>query len=240
MKQLLSTTSGRLGICWILIVSSCTFSLTIEPDSVSAKPGRFDFKKLTTISLKNLSGSTIVVDSIYIRFQNGDSSDFRVGSGCQTSKFMECLYNGWVYGYSMKSLRYLHDSLYVLQDSAGNVSSVSIAPDGSVDFDIYPIVNCPFCARMPLLPKTTEYLYIFHTLSGGYDTLFFYIDDQTYVKRNRIQNRQKRHEADKEEMFDLTGRPVNMRVRNPQRVVIARSKGVDKKCRKVIKLSCDR
>ncbi len=76
---------SRRHFFYILILSGCAFGLSIIPDSVSKSTAPMSYYdlRLETITLKNKSNSVVVVDSILIRFQNGDSSDFRMGFDCR-------------------------------------------------------------------------------------------------------------------------------------------------------------
>jgi hypothetical protein len=207
---------------WIFILSSCTLGLNIIPDSISKSvaPMSYYGLPLETIKLKNQSNTVIAVDSILIRFQNGDSSDFRMGFDCQPTQFYDYNYKGWVYGSFNKTLRYLRDSLFLLQDSVGNIITISIAPNDSADFIVYLVVNCPICGRMPSFPKTTRYLYLFHSSSGKSDSLKVYIDDKTFIEKTRMPNRTRFKQNENTKKYDFAGRMVHASARHSYGIII--------------------
>ncbi len=147
----------------VLFLPACGFGFNIQPDSIVVDS--FSFLKMhsaiDTIYLKNETNSTMTIDSIKIRFIDGNPTDFRKGIDCQPEEFLEYNYQGWLYGDTRISLRYLRDSLFMLQDSSGNLIKISLNPNDSTFFYIQEIINCLFCGRMPSFPATSKYIYSF-------------------------------------------------------------------------------
>lgn len=130
-------------------------SLTISPNSMSPVTAAFD-----TIAIVNTSNNVVSIDTVTITFLNGDSADFRCGVGC--TDFSCFNYGGWSYGATThQALRYLHDSLYLLQDLSTGVVKYTLQPHDSAEFIVYSAINCPVCNRMPAFPKTTHFRYDF-------------------------------------------------------------------------------
>jgi hypothetical protein len=158
----------KLLLLLLLLLPTCGFGLIIHPDSIvlNIKPMMAMHSPIDTVCLKNETNAAIIIDSIKIRFCNGDSEDFKKGFDCQPAQFLDYNYRGWLYGATHTSLRYLRDSLYLLQDSLGNQTTITIHPNDSAFFNLQVITNCPFCGRMPSFPKASKYIYSFH-LSGN-------------------------------------------------------------------------
>ena len=171
----------------VAFLPSLSFSLNIHPDSMSLhiSPMTAMHSAIDTVCLKNGASTAITIDSIHIFFLNGDTArDFRMGSDCHPGQFLEYNYNGWVYGTTHTTLRYVRDSLFLLQDSAGNATSISINPNDSEFFYVHVITNCPICGRMPSFPNTSKYRYSFH-ISGdaGFNLIVFINDAGTTSNR---------------------------------------------------------
>jgi hypothetical protein len=176
----------RLYSCWFLLIPACCYALQVVPDSVSKSvhPMLMIDSALDSVFLKNNTAATVIVDSIVIRFLDGDSLDFSRGSDCRPSVYYDYVYRGWTYGLTYETLRYMRDSLFLLQDSAGNPISLSIGPNDSALFTLYIIINCPICGRMPAFPATTRYLYTFHTSTGTSADLAVTVVDLTSTRRD--------------------------------------------------------
>ena len=145
-----------------------------------------------------------------------------MGIDCRPTQFYDYNYDGWVYGSLNKTLRYLRDSLFLLQDTSGNIATISIAPNDSSDFIIYLVVNCPLCARSPSFPKTTRYLYLFQNSSGRSDSLKVYINDKTFIEKPRMPDRPQFTQIGNAKIFDFAGRTVDARARHSYGIVISK------------------
>ncbi len=167
----------------LLIFFDDSFGLNLNPDSLAKdiSPMSHYSLPLGTITIKNESDQKVIVDSVNIRFLNGDSMDFKMGIDCQPDEFYDYNYRGWVYGITYMSLRHVQDSLFTLQDSLGDRVSFSINAHDSSQFVLYLIVNCPMCGRMPSFPSTTNFLYLFHS-TGHSDSLIINVQDQTSIR----------------------------------------------------------
>jgi hypothetical protein len=143
--------------------------LTVVPESVSAElePSTSAFD---TIHLVNNTQATIRVDSITLRFLDGGPNskpgDFTACKACAPDSLGAYVYSGWLYGEN-QSLRYLRDSLFLIQDSHGVPVSVSVAGAASAPFALFFPVNCPFCGRLPAYPGTSRYAYTFIAANGS-------------------------------------------------------------------------
>lgn len=157
--------------------------LEIKPDSLSVSANLFQKynSDIDTIVIVNTGDRSLSIDTIKIKFLNGVQADFRCGVNCNS--LSDYNYNGWCYGYSLKTLRYLSDSLYMLQDSLGNPVGYSISAHDSLKFPLSVFVNCPICNRMPSFPSTTLFRYdfvdnngthVYFTLSLKNSTAVFY------------------------------------------------------------------
>lgn len=164
----------------VLLLPSHGSGVAIRPDSIALRiaPMTAMHSAIDTVCLKNGASTAITIDSIHIFFLNGDTArDFRMGSDCHPGQFLEYNYNGWVYGTTHTTLRYVRDSLFLLQDSAGNATSVTINPNDSEFFYVHVITNCPICGRMPSFPNTTRYRYFFHVPGDAGFNLIVLIND---------------------------------------------------------------
>lgn len=169
----------------LLLLSTFSFGLDLIPDSVISKSRdsliRGDLN-IDTVEIKNASSAAITVDSILIRFLDGDSLDFKRGIILSDPGYYAHVYNGWTYGRYSKSLGCLRDSLFLLIDSIGRPVSMSIAPESSIEFVICLPVNCITCGRMPAYPKTTRYQYLFNSTGTSSDSLKVILSENTSVK----------------------------------------------------------
>jgi hypothetical protein len=145
--------------------------LKAVPDSVRSdlRPGSRAFD---TVLLVNNSQVALRVDSITIRFLDGGANpnpgDFTACKSCAPDSLGAYVYSGWLYGSSQnQSLRYLRDSLFLIQDSHGAPVSLSVGGGASVPFALYFPVNCPFCGRPAAYPGATRYAFTFIASEGS-------------------------------------------------------------------------
>lgn len=183
MKRILQKT---LFAC---LLASCAFGLDIKPDSLSLALKSFD-----TITLYNNANDQIQIDTIFIKFQNGDSVDFERGKACDSANVSCYNYSGWSYGWSESSattisLRYVKDSLFLLQNSTGNPIEYTISPHDSLQFVVSTIVNCPACDRMPIFPATTKFQYAFITNDGQKASFLLTLNRPTNVSSIEVSRR---------------------------------------------------
>jgi hypothetical protein len=153
------------SFCLFLLAPILCLGLEVDPDSMalSLLPFANYNKVIDTIKLVNTGNGALTVDSVTIRFLDGDSMDFKRGYDCDWGKYYDYNYKGWVYGMTYLSLRYVKDSLFLLQDSSGVPITVSIPSHDTADFRLAMVVNCVVCGRMPAFPNTTRFLYTFYT-----------------------------------------------------------------------------
>jgi hypothetical protein len=125
-----------------------------------------------TILLVNPTQAALRVDSITIRLLDGGpnpkASDFTACKACAPDSLGAYVYGGWLYGTSQnQSLRYLRDSLFLIQDNHGVPVSLNVAGGASAPFALYFPVNCPFCGRLPAYPGATHYAFTFIAADGS-------------------------------------------------------------------------
>lgn len=167
---------------WNLMLACTIWGLEIKPVSLTISPS-FVSKisaAIDTITIKNTSEIVVTIDTVTITFLNGDSADFRNGVNCMDYTCFN--YNGWSYGaLSHQFLRYLRDSLYLLQDLSGNPVRYTLQPHDSMDFIVYSAINCPVCGRMPSFPATTRFRFDFVGGSGQHNSFFLNLENITAV-----------------------------------------------------------
>ncbi len=175
-------------IIFVCLVASCAFGLEVRPDSLSLTVNLMQnrYKVLDTITLHNPSGEQIQIDTVSIKFLNGDSIDFKRGKNCDSSNLSCYNYSGWTYGMfsnSMKSisLRYIKDSLFLLQDTAGNPVEYTIPSNDSLQFGVCSIINCSLCDRTPSFPATTKFQYSFIARNGQKASFLLTLNQPTNI-----------------------------------------------------------
>ena len=168
----------------LILFTLYSYGLDITPDSLTRGITWTDYHEaLDTLIISNPGTSEVRVDSITVRLLDGDSTDFIACSECEPGNFGNYAYRGWVFGVTDTTFRYVKDSLFLLQDGSGLPVSFSVAADGTAKFALHLMVNCPICGRMPSIPKTVHYAFMFHSSSGVTDTVTLTIQDSTPVKR---------------------------------------------------------
>jgi hypothetical protein len=174
-------------LIFVLFFFTVSHAITLAPDSssVTIQPMQSIDKVIDSVKICNTAPTSITIDSVIIKFLNGDSADFSRGKNCDPANFFQYFYGGWVFGISSKSLRYVRDSVFLLQDSLGVPVVISIGANSCTTFPLREITNCPVCGRMPSFPKTTRYSYTFCT-SGGNKVFLFKINDVTAVSNARV------------------------------------------------------
>lgn len=194
----------------IYLLTWYVFGLTLDPDSLtrSIAPLTNYNGPVDSVLITNEGAAMVTVDSVHIRFSNGDSGDFVAGRECRPDQFFEYVYGGWVLGGLNRSLRYVKDSLFLLQDSIGNPVSFSVAKDNPFIFRVYLPVNCPYCGRLPSFPSTTEYLYLFFTASGTVDSLYVTIYNSTSVTTMVWAAGSLRNASKKSGLYTITGQKL--------------------------------
>jgi hypothetical protein len=207
-KMRITTTYISLCLC---LIPCYSYGLTMEPDSIvmEIEPLMVYHEPVETLTISNQSDTDVTVDSITIHLLDGDSLDFSMGIDCQPGQFSEYNYRGWVYGTSNKSLRYCRDSLFLLQDSSGNPVTFTIALNGSIEFPVWLIVNCPVCGRMPSFPATEHYLYLFHTSGGDPDSLKVTIRDSGSTTVITTPTGKSGNRVVKKDKYNLAGQKLN-------------------------------
>lgn len=160
--------------------------LDVVPDTVNANAAR-GTRAFDTVSLVNRSPGSIRVDSILIRFLDGNKpGDFIACKGCAPESIGAYVYNGWLYGPgSNQSLRYLRDSLFLLQDAHGAPVSVTVGGTPS-PFALYFPINCPFCDRPAAYPAAAHYAYAFIGDDGSRADLTVSVGPTSGVFRREI------------------------------------------------------
>jgi hypothetical protein len=196
---------------FLLLCSSSIFGLEVKPDSLSftLKLMSNYYNALDTITLYNTSADRIQVDSVYIRFLNGVSTDFTAGKGLDPTQFSQYNYQGWVYGGANISLRYVKDSLFLLQDSVGNPLHWLLQPGDSLLFGLRVVVNCPVCGRKPSFPGTTRFLYSFIAADGRSVPFLLNLYQPVGIPsvRKVRENKQTRYSGS---FFNLCGRKIEI------------------------------
>lgn len=167
----------------VFLAASCTFGLDVKPDSMSLTLNLMQnyHNALDTIILYNPSDKQIQIDTVTIKFLNGNPLDFSMGKACDPTDSLHSrcyIYSGWFYGLSM-SLGYVRDSLFVLQNKG--VVQYTIQPRDSVQFSICAIINCPYCGRRPSFPATTKFLYSFNIRNGERASFLLKLNHPTIV-----------------------------------------------------------
>jgi hypothetical protein len=193
----------------IFALFTASYAITLVPDSssVTIQPMSSINTVIDSVKICNSDPASITIDSIIIKFLNGDSSDFARGKNCDPANFFQYFYGGWVFGASNKSLRYIRDSVFLLQDSLGAPVAISIGANSCITFPLREITNCPVCGRMPSFPKTTRYSYTFFT-SGGNKVFIFKINDMTPVSYGRVTSLLRYPAIHKTAACNLLGRNV--------------------------------
>jgi hypothetical protein len=195
-------------IILIYLVTS-SFAITLLPDSssVTIQPMQSINMVIDSVKICNTAPTPVTIDSIFIKFLNGDSTDFLMGINCDPANFNQYFYRGWVFGIANKSLRYVRDSVFLLQDSLGAPVAVSIGANSCTAFPLREITNCPVCGRMPSFPKTTRYSYTFCT-SGGNKVFLLKVNDVTPVSYGRVTSLLRYPAIHKTAVCNLLGRNV--------------------------------
>lgn len=89
-----------------------------------------------------------------------------------------------MYGASTaQSLRYLRDSLFLIQDSRGAPVALDIGAGATVPFGLDFPVNCPVCGRMPSYPGATRYAFTFVSSDAGRAELSLAVSHPTAAMR---------------------------------------------------------
>jgi hypothetical protein len=179
-------------------------SLTISPNSISRVTAAFD-----TIAIVNTSNNVVSIDSVTITFLNGDSADFRCGVGC--TDFSCFNYGGWSYGASThQALRYLKDSLYLLQDLSTGVVRYTLQPHDSLKFIVYSAINCPVCGRRPAFPTTTRFRFDFIGGNGERNSFLLNLENPTTTIFN-VKQKNNQSESKLNLYVNLRGQSINAR-----------------------------
>jgi hypothetical protein len=194
----------------LFMFAGFSFGLTIEPDVVvkNISPLMEYNAPIDTVIISNTGGTDVVVDSITIQLLDGDSIDFAAGKTCEPGSASCYLYGGWMFGSSNVTLRYLRDSLFLLQNSDGNPVTITVAANSTAEFEIELFVNCPVCGRMPSFPGTVDYRYLFYTAGQSPDTLQLKINPGTVLQRNTASYPVMKRLSIAGETFTITGRKI--------------------------------
>jgi hypothetical protein len=178
------------------LAASCAFGLDVKPDSLSLTVKLLPnyTKALDTITLYNNSSNRIQIDTVSIKFLDGNSTDFKRGKGCDSADWSCYNYNGWSYdvfsyGVIINSLRYSKDSLFLLQDSAGSLINYTILPHDSLQFGLRVISGCAICDQMPFFPATTNFQYSFIVTNGQRAAFHLTLHEPTHVAPVQIPHR---------------------------------------------------
>jgi hypothetical protein len=182
---------------YIFLAASCAFGLEVKPDSLSltVKLMQNLYKALDTITLHNTAGDQIQIDTVFVKFLNGgDSTDYKLGKNCDSLGWSCYNYSGWTYGGVASStkiidLRYIKDSLFVLQNAGSGPITYTIPPRDSIRFIVCAIINCPVCDRMPSFPATTKFLYTFVVSNGQKASFLLTLNQPTHVAPVQITHR---------------------------------------------------
>ncbi len=214
----------------LFLITGFSFGLTIEPDEVvkNISPLMVYYAPLDTVTISNTGGTDVVVDSITIQLLDGDSIDFATGSVCEPGDEACYLYQGWMYGSSNVTLRYLRDSLFLLQGTDGNPVTITVAANSTAEFEIELFVSCPVCGRMPSFPGTVDYRYLFYTAGGPPDTLLLMVNNSTGAQRTTASYPVVKRQSIADKEFTITGRKIGSAGKRYSGVV------VDGKTRKVL------
>jgi hypothetical protein len=163
--------SAIIPMVLLLATAAAAQGLEVGPqtltDNFRPETGAFD-----SVSLVNKTANALRVDSITIRFLDGGATprpaDFTACKTCPPDSIGAYFYGGWLYGSSFsQSLRYLRDSLFLIQDRFGAPVTVSLAPGASSTFALHYPVNCPVCGRPASYPGATRYAFTFIASEGG-------------------------------------------------------------------------
>ena len=198
---------------WLFFAISGILGLEIQPDSLSRtlRLLSYYYAPIDTIVLYNPGSERISIDTVFIKFLNGSiPTDFQAGKDCDPTHFYQYVYQGWVYGSDIVSLRYVSDSIFLLQDSVGIPRRYQLQPGDSLLFHLNVISNCPVCGRMPSFPATTRFLYSFIAAEGG-ATFLLTLDQPTAVSPARISSIKKPVRGI-EPYYNLRGQKVGMNV----------------------------
>ena len=108
-------------LLFLLFFFTASRAITLVPDSssVTIQPMQSIDKVIDSVRICSTAPASVTIDSIIIKFLNGDSADFSRGKNCNPQNYFEYFYQGWVYGMTNKTLRYIRDSVFLLQDSLG-------------------------------------------------------------------------------------------------------------------------
>jgi hypothetical protein len=175
-------------ILLVFLVASCAFGLEVKPDSLSLTVELLQnmYKALNTITLYNTTSDQIQIDTVFIKFLNGDSTDFKRGQNCDSSDWSCYNYGGWTYGGVASStiiiaLRYMKDSLFFMGKISGGPIEYTIPPHDSLQFSVRIITNCSVCDRMPSFPATTKFQYSFIARNGQKASFLLKLNEPTHV-----------------------------------------------------------
>lgn len=167
-------TSSLIAMAPLVLLPATTApaqGLEVSPRTVAGdfRPslGAFD-----TVTLLNKTADVLRVDSITIRFLDGGAdprpADFTACKACPPDTIGAYVYGGWLYGPTLaQSLRYLRDSLFLIQDRHGVPVTLSLSPGASAPFALFHPVNCPVCGREPGYPGATRYAFTFIASEGS-------------------------------------------------------------------------
>jgi hypothetical protein len=200
-----------LAACWLPTIA-LSAGIAIQPASIETdkQPG---YQPYDTVMVLNLSTTPLRVDSITLRFLNGgpnpNPNDFIACKTCPHDTLSHYVYGGWTYG-SMEaiSLRYVQDSLFLLQDQKGKPVSLELQALDSIAFPLEFPINCPVCGRLPSYPGATQYRFTFYSSDGSALALEVKLGSTTgmAVLRSRV------HQAPNSMKIDPLGRKPSYRL----------------------------
>lgn len=161
--------------------------LTAVPDSLRCEL-RTGSNAFDTVLLVNSGQTALRVDSITLRLLDGGANpkpgDFTACKACAPDSLGSYVYGGWLYGYAQnQSLRYLRDSLFLIQDIHGVPVTLDVGASASVPFALFFPVNCPFCGRPAAYPGAERYAFTFIASDGGRAGLTVRVDHATALTR---------------------------------------------------------
>jgi hypothetical protein len=179
--------SAIMPMVLLTAAAAAAQGLEVVPKTLAAdfrpEAGAFD-----SVSLVNQTAGALRVDSITIRFLDGGATprpaDFTACKTCPSDSIGAYIYAGWLYGSSLnQSLRYLRDSLFLIQDRFGAPVTVNLAPGASSSFALHYPVNCPVCGRPASYPGATRYAFTFIASEGGSAVLNLEVDHATSLAK---------------------------------------------------------
>lgn len=148
--------------------------LEVKPDSlffpVSLQHSYYTV--LDTVTLYNPSDTQVTIDTVLVKFLNGSSADFP---------------GVWSYGVQSVTLRYVKDSLFILDDYLGLDIHYTVQPHDSLHFMVRIIGTCYFCNSLPRFPKATKFRFYFATAKGQRASFLLTLDPVTTVAEARVQ-----------------------------------------------------